>query len=407
MNRGHTLTFREPKENPSLKHFDKYMYDNLIIFAPTAEDLGSSINLRGLLDFVDSGRNVLVGAGTNVSGIIEDFANECGVDFDDRLSVVYDHQHVAPLDSGFHTVITASNLQAPTIIVPPLAGPIVYEGIAHAVNPVSPLLLPLLRASSTAYSYLAPAHQHTPEKRLATEPQSAGPSTVLVSVVQTRETSHNARVAFAGSVGMFSNEFFAAHVPQDGGGLNTSSNAKFCTSLVRWTFQEKGLLRTRNLTHHAVGKSEMNPHTYRLSDTVCFSIVIEEYDGDKREWVPFTNDDVRLEFVMMDPYHRAVMTHDGKGLYSHTFMIPDNFGVFKFSVQYHRPGWSNLDVTEQVAVRPFRHNEYERFLTAAFPYYASAASMMVGFFLFGIIFLYHKDEKAPASTPTASSSTRH
>lgn len=44
----------------------------------------------------------------------------------------------------------------------------------------------------------------------------------------------------------------------------------------------------------------------------------------------------------------------------------------------------------QVPVRPFKHNEYERFLVCAYPYYASALSMMAGFFVLGFYFLYTK-----------------
>lgn len=42
----------------------------------------------------------------------------------------------------------------------------------------------------------------------------------------------------------------------------------------------------------------------------------------------------------------------------------------------------------QVSIRPFTHNEYERFLVAAYPYYASALSVMVGFLVFCAAFLY-------------------
>lgn len=49
-----------------------------------------------------------------------------------------------------------------------------------------------------------------------------------------------------------------------------------------------------------------------------------------------------------------------------------------------------LLVSCQVPVRPFRHNEFERFLVCAYPYYASAASSCVAFFALGWFFLYHK-----------------
>jgi oligosaccharyltransferase complex subunit beta len=43
-----------------------------------------------------------------------------------------------------------------------------------------------------------------------------------------------------------------------------------------------------------------------------------------------------------------------------------------------------------VPVRPFKHDEYERFLLAAYPYYAGAASTMAAFLLVGLAVLYTK-----------------
>lgn len=53
--------------------------------------------------------------------------------------------------------------------------------------------------------------------------------------------------------------------------------------------------------------------------------------------------------------------------------------------------WEQINCYDvpQVPVRPFRHNEYERFVPAAYPYYASAFSMLAGFILFGFVFLYN------------------
>lgn len=70
--------------------------------------------------------------------------------------------------------------------------------------------------------------------------------------------------------------------------------------------------------------------------------------------------------------------------------MPDVYGVFKYVVKYTRPGYSRIERSITVPVRPFRHNEYERFIPAAYPYYASAFSMMAGFFVFSFYFLYHK-----------------
>jgi len=116
-----------------------------------------------------------------------------------------------------------------------------------------------------------------------------------------------------------------------------------------------------------------------------------EYDGKTDSWVPFTQNDVQLEFVMLDPYYRITLNHNGKGHYFTRFVLPDVYGVYKFRIQYRKPGFSNLEFTHVIPVHPYRHDEFDRFLVAAFPYYVTAFSMMGGFFLLGIVFLYHQD----------------
>lgn len=55
-------------------------------------------------------------------------------------------------------------------------------------------------------------------------------------------------------------------------------------------------------------------------------------------------------------------------------------------------------------MRPLQHTEYERFIRAAYPYYVSAFSMMVGVVLFSCVFLYHKEapkKEQPVETKKA------
>ena len=68
------------------------------------------------------------------------------------------------------------------------------------------------------------------------------------------------------------------------------------------------------------------------------------------------------------------------------------YGVFKFRVVYNRRGLTVLRSETLVSLRPLNHDEEERFIEAAFPYYASVASMMAGFVVFGCVFLYSRDE---------------
>jgi oligosaccharyltransferase complex subunit beta len=93
---------------------------------------------------------------------------------------------------------------------------------------------------------------------------------------------------------------------------------------------------------------------------------------------------------MLDPHYRIPLQHDGKGHFSVQFQVPDVYGVFKYVMEYKRKGYSYIDLELVVPVRPFKHDEYQRFLPAAYPYYASAASTMAAFFVVGLVLLYGK-----------------
>ena len=140
------------------------------------------------------------------------------------------------------------------------------------------------------------------------------------------------------------------------------------------------------------------------------------------QWQPFQAQDIQLEFQMLDPYVRTMLTPSPSGKFMTVIKAPDSYGVFQFKINYKRMGLTYLSSAEvvrgrrdllqflvlfifwntyiyiytylvgrgQVTIRPFRHNEYERFIVTAFPYYTSAFSMMMAFLVFGVFFLYQK-----------------
>ena len=110
------------------------------------------------------------------------------------------------------------------------------------------------------------------------------------------------------------------------------------------------------------------------------------------EWVAYHSNDIQLEFRMVYPYVRESLKGDAQGNFQHTFTIPDVWGVFTLKVNYERFGYSTIALSEVVAVRPYRHDEYPRFLEAAYPYYAGSFSMLVGIFFFSLFFLYQRDK---------------
>lgn len=135
-----------------------------------------------------------------------------------------------------------------------------------------------------------------------------------------------------------------------------------------------------------------NSLVYRIKDEIVYSMMVEELQGN--EWVPFVSTDMQMEFMMLDPYVRKTMVTDPvTGRHVASFIAPDSYGIFKFRVLYRRVGYSVLHAETQVSIRPFKHNEYERFIFSAYPYYSSAFSAMIAFFVFSMFFLFSEDKK--------------
>jgi oligosaccharyltransferase complex subunit beta len=93
---------------------------------------------------------------------------------------------------------------------------------------------------------------------------------------------------------------------------------------------------------------------------------------------------------MLDPYIRQTMKFN-KTQFEVEFRLPDHYGVFTFKVEYIRNGYSNIEKSDNVQIRPYRHDQYPRFLVIAYPYYVNLFSMMGGFFVFSMIFLFHRE----------------
>ncbi|EXB59134.1 Dolichyl-diphosphooligosaccharide--protein glycosyltransferase 48 kDa subunit [Morus notabilis] len=142
-----------------------------------------------------------------------------------------------------------------------------------------------------------------------------------------------------------------------------------------------------NIKHNKVGETD-EPAMYRIKDDLDFSVEIYEWSG--KSWEPYVANDVQVQFYMMSPYVLETLATDQKGLFSTSFKVPDVYGVFQFKVEYQKLGYTTLSLSKQIPVRPFKHNEYERFITTAFPYYGASFTTMAGFFIFSVIFLYHK-----------------
>ncbi|XVF61972.1 hypothetical protein PTKIN_Ptkin08bG0178500 [Pterospermum kingtungense] len=367
----------------SLQRYGQYLYDALIIFSPNTERFGGSLDLTAVIDFVDSGRDLIVAADASASDLIKQIATECGVDFDeDSSAMVIDHKSYAISGTeGDHTLIASDDFIQSDVILgkTKIEAPVLFKGIAHSVNAANGLVLKVLSASPSAYSA-------NPKSKLSSPPLLTGSAISLVSVVQAR---NNARIMITGSLDLFSNWLFKTAVQKAGSPFKfeKSGNEQFVTEISKWVFHERGHLKAVDLRHHKVGEAD-EPAMYRIKDDLKFYVEIYEWSG--KSWEPYVADDVQVQFYMMSPYVLKTLSTNEKGLYHASFKVPDVYGVFQFKVDYQRLGYTSLSLSKQIPVRPFRHNEYERFITTAFPYYGASFTTMAGFFVFGIVYLYNK-----------------
>lgn len=382
--RGFQLVFKMADDSSlALSKYGEYLYDHLIIFAPSVEEFGGTIDVPSLTGFVDQGGNILVAASSQVGDVLRDFAIEIGIEPDERETAVIDHLNYDINDQGDHTrlVVDKSNIINSHLIVGSNTNPILYHGLGLIADTDNPLVLEIMNGYTTSYSY-------SPSREITEYPHAVGKSTLLIAGLQAR---NNARVVFCGSIDFFSNEYFAAPVQKSlagSKGYAQSGNQAMARSLSEWVFKEKGVLRSGKVRHHRDGEEEP-PSSYTVRDIVYYFIEIEELVNDK--WVPYKGSDVQLEFFRIDPFVRTFLNKTKDGTFYVKFELPDVYGVFQFKVDYSRLGYTHLQSFTQVSVRPYEHTQYERFINSAYPYYLSALSMMVGVVLFSCVFLHFRD----------------
>ncbi|XP_065342276.1 dolichyl-diphosphooligosaccharide--protein glycosyltransferase 48 kDa subunit [Cloeon dipterum] len=383
--RGYKLNFKLADDaNLNIKKYGEYLYEHIVIFAPSVEEFGGTLSVEALTEFVDDGGNLLVAGSSSSSDILRELASECGFEVDEEGASVIDHLNYDNNDKGKHTLIVAeasSLINAPVIVGTKNIPPLLFEGTGLVADKENPLVLHILTASSSAYSY-------NPDQAIKEYPHAVGKNTLLIAALQAR---NSARVVFSGSLFFFSDEAFNSPVQKAGGGQlhKRSGNQEVATALSKWAFKETGVIRVKGVSHHKAGEKN-SPAAYTITEDMVYTIEIEKLQVG--QWVPFDADDIQLEFVRIDPFIRKNLAKKPGGKYEARFTIPDVYGVFQLKVDYNRIGYTHLFSTTQVSVRPLEHTQYERFIPSAFPYYFSAFSMMVGVFLFSIVFLHYKEE---------------
>lgn len=349
---------------------DDFYYDHIMMLAPSVSSFRSSdISSDRLLQFFDSGRNIFIGLDESSKSFGRELLKEFGAELFPSKMVVYggDKGNTKVSDKlEAQGVSYSSNVFASVKkTVANVSSQVVYQGTGIALDTSNEHVFPILKGDDSMYAVNPDANK----KGKTGSFKVAGADIALVAGYQSR---YNQRVVMAGSVKMCSDDFISATL-KSAGNYESSANFELCLSLIKWNFQQKSVVKIENFSHSLVDKSLVDSgrqqlQEYKLKDEIEVSCDI--YEKVNGKWVPFSANDVQLEFIMLDPYVRVTMENNSGSKYTTKFNVPDHNGVYKFSLDYNRYGLTRLLYTEIAPVRVLNHDEFPTFLPSAYPYYA-------------------------------------
>ncbi|KAI5204173.1 oligosaccharyl transferase subunit beta [Aureobasidium subglaciale] len=415
--RGYSVTYDSPKSKSlSLFKHGNLAYDHLVLLPPKSKGFGPQLTPNILVDYVNNNGNVLLAltADQPIPAAVASLLLELDVTLPpERSALVVDHiNYDTKSAADKHDVLlipAPKNLKAGVKNYFGVDGILaVPRAVGQLLGNASPLLSPILRAPETAYSY-------NPKEEDALEDVFAsGAQLSLVSAFQAR---NSARFTILGSAEMLQDTWFKAQVkapraPE----ITSTANKAFAEKLSAWTFQEIGVLKVGKVQHYLnEGKvkdstnlsvsefPEINPVMYRIKNDVHYSIELSEYDGDRLvPFVPSSEDSLQLEFSMLSPFHRVTLKPTSKTatstIFSTTFTVPDQHGIFNFIVNYKRPFLSSVYEKRTVTVRHFAHDEWPRsfVISGAYPWIAGIGVTATGWLIFVAVWLYSKPDESKA-----------
>jgi oligosaccharyltransferase complex subunit beta len=99
---------------------------------------------------------------------------------------------------------------------------------------------------------------------------------------------------------------------------------------------------------------------------------------------------------MLSPFHRLNLkrskTTVTSTIFTASFKLPDQHGIFNFKVNYKRPFLSNVEEKNTVTVRHFAHDEWPRswVISGAWPWITGIAVTVGGWVVFVALWLWSK-----------------
>ncbi len=120
-------------------------------------------------------------------------------------------------------------------------------------------------------------------------------------------------------------------------------------------------------------------------------------------------DALQLEFTMLSPFHRlplaAVEARPNSTVFSASFTLPDQHGIFHFRVNYKRPFVTRVDERRTVTVRHVAHDEWPRSwrISGAWPGIAGLWATVAAWLVFVALWLWSAPVKNSSSGGSRSS----
>lgn len=360
-------------EELSLFVADEPRYDHLILLPSSKKAIGAKkgFNQKSLVDFINREGNVFV-VGNDEAVLPDDvrsFLNQLGIYPAPKSFKYIDH---------FNSESGIPQLTNDNIVNKKVLGE--FTGSKHAYKGTGALIsnnehiFPIVRSSKTGFTTDELEGTISQEKTW-----TFGEQGFLAVGFQ---ALNNARLTWVGSESLINEE------------------------LLKWTFQEKNVLKLQFVQHINEARPDLPDNTlYRIKDQIIYTIGVSEFANDK--WVPYEiqneDDTLQVAFKMLDPYQRVNLQPLGVGssveddgkvedtyLYYANFTVPDQHGIFTLDLDYKRSGLSYIIDKKVVTVRHLANDEYKRSwdIPNSWLYVASAALVVLGWFVFVVNFLY-------------------
>lgn len=368
---GYDLDIKNVRdESIDLLDYERLAYDNVVLFPTKTKSLGPKLTSKKLMEFFNKGGNIL--AITNEKSVpesVRELAAELDINISPKGFQVVDHFNG---EGDKHNIVPINDFPLPDIASS--SSSLKYSGGAAYLGN-GELILPIALAPRTAFAYDA-----RDDATVVSDPWVSGNQAALVAGFQGR---NNARFLWVGS-----DKLFIDH-----------EATEFADDLAKWTFYEKGVIKSTFVEHHLKDSEILNEKLYKVSEDITYSVGLCQWDGE--QFSAYDADDVQLEFVMLDPYYRLTLEKDDnrsttkETVYTTTFKIPDQYGMFTFRVKYERAGLSNVEESEVVTIRHIANDEWPRSweITNSWVYLTSAVSVVGAWLIFVVFYLYTGQEE--------------